>query len=181
VASVENNLQSWMDIETLASLRFDQMQDEIRTKRHRIFDFYPEERRWKRVDSNSSGELPTDHPLDDVSFLFYARTLPLEVGQTYTLPYYFKASGNPVTLKVLRRERVRVPAGTFETIVVQPIIRAGGLFGEGGRAEVYFSDDDRRLIVQMRSRLPVLGHLNLELEKISLGTLLADRGRPSGS
>ena len=111
----------------------------------------------------------TSRPLDEVSFLYYARTLPLEVGQTYTLNQYFKKDGNPVVLKVLRKERVRVPAGTFETIVVRPIIKTKGLFSEGGEAEVYFTDDERRIMVQMRSRVPVVGSISLHLKEYRPG------------
>lgn len=168
-ARVDTKLQSWVDVARFVSLRFEQNQKEVRFKRHRVIDFFPEERRWVRIDGEGRGDLPTDAPLDDVSFLYYARTIPLEVGQTYTFYRYFKESGNPVILKVLRREKVRVPLGEFDTIVVQPIIRAGGLFGEGGEAEVYLTDDPRRLLVQMRSKVPVLGYLNLELTSYQRG------------
>ena len=92
----------------------------------------------------ADGSLDTSEPLDDVAFLYYARTLPLEVGETYTINRYFREDGNPVVLRVLRKETIRMPAGTFNTIVVQPIIQTDGLFGEGGEAEVYFTDDARR-------------------------------------
>ena len=107
--------------------------------------------------------MSSHQPLDDVSFLFYARTLPLRVGDVDTIPRYFKP-GHDVILRVLRKERVTVPAGTFETIVVQPTItNVGGLFGQGGQAEVYFSDDAARTLVMMTSRVPVVGSLSLHL------------------
>jgi len=62
-----------------------------------------------------------------------------------------------------------VPAGTFETIVVQPVIRTRGLFGEGGQAEVFFSDDDRRILVQLRSRVRLVGSLSLHLQEYHPG------------
>ena len=55
-----------------------------------------------------------------------------------------------------------VPAGTFETIVIRPIIKARGIFSEDGRAEVWLTDDDKRLMVQMKSQMKV-GSLNLYL------------------
>jgi hypothetical protein len=67
---------------------------------------------------------------------------------------------------VLRRERVQVPAGNFETIVVQPTITdARGLFGQGGHAEVYFSDDAARTMVMLRTKVPVVGSLSLHLKE----------------
>jgi hypothetical protein len=169
LARVNNLLQSWIDVEKLASHRFIQDQNEVRTKRFRQFEFYPDERRWERTDNGEEGELPTDLPLDDISFVYYVRSLPLEVGETYTLDRYFQEHGNPVVVRVLRRDRIEVPAGTFNTIVVQPVIQTRGLFGEGGEAEIHFSDDDRRLLVQMRSRVPVIGSLSLHLTGVTSG------------
>lgn len=169
LARVNTRMESWLDVGSLVSRRFEQDQNEVRFKRHRIFEIYPEERRWEIVGTDDEGPLASDLPLDDVSFLYFVRTIPLEVGQTYTYNRYFRESGNPVVLHVLRKETVKVPAGTFETIVVQPIIQTSGLFRDGGRAEVYFTDDERRLLVQMKSSVPVIGSLSLHLTSIEEG------------
>ena len=47
--------------------------------------------------------------------------------------------------------------------MVRPVIQTRGLFGEGGQAEVHFSDDERRILVMIRSRVPVVGSLSLHL------------------
>jgi len=161
---VDDNMTSWLDVVTLVSHRFEQDNKEFRYTRRRTLEFYPEQKAYFQPEKNEHGTIATDQPLDDISFLYYARTLPLEVGQTYTLHRYFDADGNPVTLKVLRRDTVTVPAGRFATIVVQPVIQTKGLFGKGGQAEVYFTDDDRRLVVQVRSKVPVVGSLNMYLK-----------------
>lgn len=169
LARVDTRFESWIDAQGLFSRRFDQDQNELRFKRKRTYDFFPESRTFRRTDNGETGTIPTNRPLDDVSFIFYARTLPLRVGETYTIPRYFKEDGNPVVLRVLRKETVNVPAGTFSTIVVQPIIQTDGLFGEGGEAELYFTDDSRRLLVQLRSRVPVVGSLSLYLRSYDPG------------
>jgi len=164
-AHVDDRLESWLDISSLAARRFEQDQKEPHWKKHRIWNFFPETRSWAAGDSSSTGTLPTDLPLDDVSFLYYVRTLPLKVGDTYTLDRYFRADGNPVVISVVRTEKVSAPLGKFDTIVVKPVIKTRGLFGQGGEAEVFFSNDARRIPVMLRSKIPVLGHLNLYLEK----------------
>lgn len=169
LARVDDTFESWIDVHGLFSRRYHQDQKEVRFERQRKFDFFPERRTFRRTDTGETGTLPTDRPLDEVSFLYYARTLPLRVGETYTLNQYFRDDGNPVVLRVLRRETVRVPAGTFNTIVVQPVIRTRGLFGEGGQAEVFFSDDERRILVQMRSRVRLVGSLSLHLQEYQAG------------
>ena len=173
---IDDVQESWLDVGRLYSHRFKQDLNQTTYERLRTLDFYPAERVWRRVEKVESGPLDSDLPLDDVSFMYWARTLPLEVGQTYEFKRYFKESGNPVTLKVLRRETVKVPAGTFNTIVVQPLIRTSGLFGDGGRAEVYFTDDEHRMIVLLKTRMSI-GTLQLQLEKFTPGEKLVGAGR----
>jgi hypothetical protein len=73
------------------------------------------------------------------------------------------ADRNPVRLKVVRREQTEVPAGKFNAIVIQPIIQAKGLFSQGGRAEVWLSDDENHIMLRMESHVP-LGSLSLSLK-----------------
>ena len=178
LARVNDRFDSWIDAQGLFSRRFKQDQQEVRFERDRTYEFFPETRTYRRLDNGSTGTIPTDAPLDDVSFLFYARTLPLRVGETYTIPRYFKADGNPVVIQVLRKQTITVPAGRFQTIVIRPVIKAKGLFGEGGEAEVYFSDDDRRLMVHMRSKVPLIGSLTLHLRSYRAGEALSAWSAP---
>ena len=162
-ARVHDVFQTWFDTRTLTSLRFIQDQNEVGSKRYRHYEMFPERGVWERRDDEETGDLPTSLPLDDISFVYFIRTLPLEVGDVYTFNRYFKDTGNPVIIRVLRKEEKEVPAGIFQTIVVQPIIRTRGLFGQGGKAELYFSDDERRALVYMRSSVPIVGSLTLHL------------------
>lgn len=162
----EQTLSSWMDTETLVARRF--VNDQLAPrKRYREHDFFPELRLVQRIDYDTTWALPTALPLDDISFVYFARTIPLEVGETYTFHRYYKDDGNPVILKVLRKDRTEVPAGVFNTIVVQPIIRTSGLFSEGGEAEIHLSDDERRLVVYLRADMgTLLPTLELKLEEV---------------
>jgi hypothetical protein len=175
LARVNDVFESWIDVGGIFSRRFKQDQHELTFRRNRTYDFFPEQRTYRR-ENGETGSIPTSRPLDDVSFLYFVRTLPLRVGDVYEVPRYFKEDGNPVIIRVLRTETVRVPAGTFETVVVQPIIRTDGLFGEGGQAEVFFTNDARRLLVQMRSRVPLIGSLTLHLRSYRAGEPYAAGG-----
>ncbi len=159
---VNDVYESWMDVMTLNSLRYVQDTDQGSRERERIFEIFPERAIFQEV-FKKNRELPSvSNPLDDGSFLFYIRTVPLEVGKTYEFNRYFKPERNPVTIRVLRRERIKVPAGTFNAIVLQPIIKTSGIFSEGGQAEIWLTDDDKRMMLQMKSRLS-FGSLNLYL------------------
>ena len=171
---VDDRLESWLDVERLVSLRHHQQLNEGRRERERQFEIMPERGVFLEAGKD---EAPTvAAPLDDGAFLYFVRTIPLEVGQTYEFDRYFRPDRNPVTIRVLRRERIRVPAGEFDAIVIQPIIKARGIFSEGGQAEIWLSDDSDRIMLQMRSKLS-FGSLNLYLtsHQRGAGPLSAER------
>jgi hypothetical protein len=163
---VNDRYESWIDTVNLVSLRHWQQIDEGSYERQRKYEIMPEIGVYKE---NEKPNQPTvAEPLDDGSFFFFLRTIPLEVGKTYSFDRYFKPDRNPVTVTVVRRERIKVPAGTFEAIVLHPTIKAKGVFGEGGQAEIWLADDSSRIMLQMKSKLKI-GSLNLYLKNIRRG------------
>ena len=174
VGSVDDTFQSWLDVDQLFARKFHKRQHEINYEADKSYAFYPERMEYERLETGEVDELASDEPLDEVSFLYFARTLPLEPGDAYTFNRYYKDSGNPVTLKVLRREMMKGPqGGDVPVVVVQPIIETSGLFGQGGKAEVYFTDDWRRILVKMTSKVPIIGRLGLTLTGYTPGRRLA--------
>ncbi len=166
---MDSKFYSWMDVRTLVSRRFVKDQNEGGRETYKEFMFFPEDRRFQRIDYDTAGVMPTSLPLDDVAFVYFARTLLLNVGDTLTYNRFYKEEGNPVVIRVLRRDQRKVGAGKFNTIVVQPIIRTDGLFAEGGRAEIHFSDDDNRYLVYMETHIAGGISLSLHLEEVQSG------------
>jgi hypothetical protein len=162
--SVNDTMETWMDRETMHSLRFTQDLQEGSRRRNKHFEIYPDQKMYVEMDKSPDKEQESvAAPLDDASFLYFLRTMELKVGETYTFHQYFRPDRNPVRIHVLRRERITVPAGTFDAIVVQPRIKAKGIFAEKGDAKVWLSDDDKRIMLQLKSDLPI-GSLNLYLK-----------------
>lgn len=185
---IEDRSTSWIRPVPLASLRFDQKlrQGGYRRDRRHIMDL--EAGTYTRFDARDGTyvrhEKERDVPIppgvqDEVSFFYFIRLSPLEIGRRYEYDLFFKQEGNPVVLEVLRRETIRVPAGTFETIVVRPIIRTRGLFSEGGQAEIYVTDDERRIVVRVKTRMSI-GSVNLYLTKYVPGESGSLIESPSG-
>jgi hypothetical protein len=170
VMSLDDLYTTWFDVETLQSWRFtrDMNQGSYTGTRDYVFD--PDRMVWERQDNDESGPLPSPVPFDEITFMYFIRTLPLEVGQTYTFDRYFKETGNPVTVQVLRKDRRETDAGAFNTIVVRPSFRDEGLFSEEGEAELHFTDDDRRLLVYMWVNMPNFpGGISLHLKSVTEG------------
>ena len=162
--SMNDSLQSWFSARDLTSRRFIQDNEENGKPRYRHYEIHPEQGYFVRNDTDTAATV--SEPLDDASFFYFARTLPLEVGRSYDYPRYFIPDRNPVTLSVLRRDTIETPAGRFSTIAIRPVFRSRGLFAQGGQATIWFSDDAARIPVRIRSRLSV-GTLDMSLRSRS--------------
>ena len=160
VYRIDDTFESWIDRRTGNSLRFRKDQNEGHRDIDQIFEIFPERAVYVHQSDTAVASVPA--PLDEGSFLYFVRTLPLVVGQTYSFNRYFIPDRNPVTIKVLRKERVSVPAGDFDAIVVQPSFKTPGIFSENGHAEVWLSDDRNRIMLQMKTGLS-FGSINLYL------------------
>ena len=163
---VRDRFESWIDVETLASLRHRQEISEGRYKRKTTYDIFPETQQYRKND----GELQpsVSDPLDDGSFIYAVRAAGIRVGETRTDDRYFRPDRNPVVLAGVGEERVKVDAGTFDATIVRPKIKANGIFSENGDARIWFSADDRRIPVQVKSRFAKF-NLTLTLQSVTPG------------
>jgi hypothetical protein len=147
---VHDRYESWIDTLTLASRRHVQEIREGGYKKIRRYEIFPEDRKYRENDDTLKASV--ESPLDEGSFLYFIRMVRVPVGQTREFQQYFKPDRNPVVIRALRRDTVEVPSGRYPAVVVRPTIRANGIFAEDGQAELWFSDDARRILLQMKSR-----------------------------
>lgn len=104
-----------------------------------------------------------DGPSHDILSAFYLfRTLPLEVGKTHTFNAVSGKKKYAMKVLVHRRERVEVPAGTFDCVVVEPILADDGLFKAKGTLTIWLTDDADRVPVLVKSKI-ALGSIKVEL------------------
>ena len=160
---VNDHYDSWIDTKTISTLRYREDVSEANYKRKRDYHFYPEQKLYiEGVDTVAT----VDRPVDQTSIFYLIRTLDLRPGLDTSFNNYFMVDRNPIRIIVLGRERVTVPAGEFDAIVVRPIIKSKGMFAEGGDARVWISDDDRRIVVQVKAKVPGLpfGGMNMYLK-----------------
>lgn len=161
---VNDSYESWIDTHNLNSLLFIRQIEEGTRERGQNFEIIPERGIYiERTRQATKTQKTVAQPLDEGAFLYFVRTVPLKVGETYDFNRYFIPDRNPVRVTVLRKEKVTVPAGTFNAIVVKPVIKTKGIFSEKGQAEVWLSDDSTRMLLQVKSKLS-FGSLNLYLK-----------------
>jgi hypothetical protein len=107
--------------------------------------------------------------VDQVAMFYYVRLLPLEPGSKFVLRNQADPDDNPVTIEVLKKERVRVPAGTFDAYVLDMDVRTdGGLFKKGGENRIWVTTDARHVPVKISSKTG-LGAFEAELVDYARG------------
>ncbi len=105
---------------------------------------------------------------DVLSAFYYVRSQPLAVGTVIEVPNYSDGKLYPLQVRVLRRETVEVPAGTYRCLVVEPLLKSAGLFKQEGSLTIWLTDDARRIPVLMKSKVAV-GSIVAELERYRPG------------
>ncbi len=95
---------------------------------------------------------------DILSAFYYVRTLNLgsmSKGQSFQLQNFYGKQAYELRVKVLGKDRVKVDAGTFDCVVVEPLVQEGGLFKSEGRIIVWLSDDALKIPVKVSAKVPV--------------------------
>lgn len=108
---------------------------------------------------------------DVLSAFYYVRSLDLEPGGEYSVPAHSSRKTYDLKVLVHGRERVEVPAGTFDCLIVEPIIEGEGLFKHEGKLTLYMTDDDRKVPVLIKTKVPV-GTIDVELTEYRPGVPL---------
>jgi hypothetical protein len=61
----------------------------------------------------------------------------------------------PLSVLIQGRETITTPAGTFKTIRVEPKSDSEGLIGKGKNLVLWLTDDERKMPVQLKSKLKI--------------------------
>ena len=145
---VRYDLTSWVDSHRFNSLRFHrQMVQAGKTEQHE-YVIVPDSSRYREIGVPGEWVTPSK-PLDELAFLYFLRTAPLQLGQSYTYSRYFRTGYNPIQVVVgAAREPVAMPDGrSVPSIPVEVTSR-------GMTMKVWLTDDARRLPAQLELPLP---------------------------
>ena len=155
--------RSWLDSRRMTSLRFAKDERKVLSRHREAVEVYPDERRWTAADGRS-GTSTTDAPLDELSFIYFIRTLPLAPAAEFSFTRHFERGRNPVKVRVVRRESTTVPAGTFSAVVVEMRVKDPRHYRGEGVIRLHLTDDECRVPVRIESDVPGIGKTVLELE-----------------
>jgi hypothetical protein len=133
----------------------------IREGKHRkdkevIFD--ADKNRAVYIDHRNNEKKEFDLPstvFDPLSGFYQVRTLKLAVGETVYVTVFDSKKVWNVEVQVLRKEKVTLPSGTFDTIVIKPLMKSEGIFSRKGDIYIWLTDDPKHIPVKMQTKAAV--------------------------
>ena len=164
---VRDTNESWIDTDSLCTVKYASVNDENNNKQNETIKFDQVNHTFTIIESSKTGTVPA-WVQDVLSALYYVRTKELVVGQDVVVDAHSGDLSWPLKVKVLRREKVSVPAGDFDCFVVEPGLRDdAGIFQAKGRLLVWLTADSRKVPVLLRSQI-VVGAVEARLTELKL-------------
>lgn len=162
---VRDRIESYVDAESLYSRRFIKHLREGSYKKDMEIRFNQADGKALYADGDTLDVPPGAH--DVLSAFYYVRTVPLPDGATIVIPTHDNKKSYQMEVRVLKRERIQVPAGTFPCVLVEPLLKSEGVFRSKGSIYVWLSDDERRIPVLVKSKVPI-GSISVSLTDMRL-------------
>jgi hypothetical protein len=106
---------------------------------------------------------------DALAAFYHVRAQDIAVGGELSFPYADATRNEVVQVKVIKRETITVPAGTFECFLVQPMLEEEtGIFRQHGQVYIWVSADEHKIPVKITG-LTWFGEVRCELEEFIQG------------
>jgi hypothetical protein len=160
---VRDRVETFIDVEGIFPWKFEKRIREGKYREDRTVDY---DQMNGRVISNNKDTLTVAPFIQGVlSSFYYVRTVPLKVGKSFDIDSYGDGKVYPIKVLVHKKDRVRVPAGTFDCIVVEPVMRVKGIFNRKGRMAIWLTDDEQKIPVLMKSKI-IIGSIDARIKSI---------------
>jgi hypothetical protein len=107
------------------------------------------------LNKTESTQKITRQTYDMLSSFFFFRSIPMQVGKSYFIEVFDCKKLWNTEVQVLGRETIETPLGTFNTVLIKPIMKYNGIFARTGDIFIWLTDDERRIPVQMKSKVRI--------------------------
>ena len=169
IYKVRDRIDGYTDLDITRSVFFAKKQREGKTKQNVVvkFDWDDSTAQYTEFLKQSKRKPIKLMPgaFDPLSIFYHSRMLTLQVGEDMQRPVTDGKKCVMGKAKVIRREKIKVPAGEFDTFLMVPDLQhVGGVFKKSKNAtiELWVSADKRRLPVKIKSKV-IVGSFTGEL------------------
>ena len=173
VYPVNDRVESLFDPQIMQTLSFNLSESHGKRKRRRSLTFDHAGRTVvSRLNNDPPQTLNIPAPVQDaLSSLFYLRTQDdFTIGRTHVIEVHDSGKNWSVEVHTLAREKVKTPAGEFDTIKVKTFPKYEGVFMNKGEIFIWLTDDSRKLPVLMKSTIAI-GSIMTTLTDMKLGAV----------
>lgn len=154
---------SWLDPVAFAITRFEKEERHPLSRSRERVAILRDSGTWRDTEG-PNGALGSTAPLDELSFLYFLRTLPLDRDTTITVERHFDAARNPTIVHVRGSADIETPAGIFRTRIVEMEVRDPKRYKGTGVIRLHLDEEECHVPVRIESRMPVLGATVLTLK-----------------
>ena len=149
--------ESWIEPSRLVALRFQKREKHPLWTGQEAVELFPDEHRWEGL-GGATGETATAVPLDELSFIYFLRTIPFVSDSLYEFDRHYEAARNPITVRMVGRDTIASGVGELPVIELELRVKDPRRYGNGvGLIRIHFTDDARRIPVRIESDIPVAG------------------------
>ena len=170
---VRDEHQSYIDVETLASLRYEK---DIREGRHRekeTIDFDPVKNRAVYTDGDGKVTHEMEIPgnvQDAMSCGYWSRTLEISSNGSIFIPVNAEKKNWNLEVKFFAESSMEIGGvGIFQAMESEPLMEFQGIFVRRGKIRGWISLDERRIPLKMQVKIPVIGFVTAVLKKYQPG------------
>ena len=118
------------------------------------------------VYENSDTLEVTPFTQDVLSIFYYLRILDFKVGDSFDIQNYADGKHYPLNVQISKQENVKVPAGEYRCLKVEPIYTGDKKYKPKGQLTMWLSNDNHKLPVKIKSKIAV-GSIIMELRQTS--------------
>jgi hypothetical protein len=169
---VNDVVQSVFDPLLMQSISYSLRESYGKKKRLRVMEFdHAKKTVVCRLNEDLPETLAIPEPVQDgLSLLYFLRTKEdLAIGRHMDIDIVDSCKNWTIEVSVLAREKVTTAAGKFDTIKIRTYPKDKGAFMKKREVFLWFTDDDRKIPVLMKSTLKV-GSFVFELADMKPGT-----------
>jgi hypothetical protein len=167
---VNDNVQSLFDVRTGLPLAYTMDQQHGKRKRHRelLFDHEQKKVIYRDDGKETTEEIP-GNAQDALSSLYVLRSQrTFTTAKPIVIEVHDSGKNWAVEVLVLGKDRIKVPAGEFNTIKLKTYPKYEGVFMHKGEIFIWLTDDDRRIPVLMKSTITI-GSIMASLTEVRTG------------
>lgn len=163
--AIDDWFETFVDFETLVPVSYALHVKETKQLREvrTLFDWVAHKARYfdkkineeqKLEEKNEEWDIPS-FSQNVFSVVYYLRAFDLKPGFKTQIRVAHEGKNLVLSAEAVRKEKISTAAGDFNTIVLKPTISLDGKFTPMGDVFVWLTDDDRKMIVRIESKIKI--------------------------